>query len=42
MKTIEQHYCNCSNCKLSISKKERKRIVDRLYYEESIKKIKDY
>jgi hypothetical protein len=35
------HYCNCSHCKITITKKERKKIIDKKYYEKKIKSIKE-
>jgi hypothetical protein len=39
METV--HYCNCSYCPDSITKKQRKKIIDKIYYEKKIKPIKD-
>ena len=41
MKTIKEHYCNCPNCKDSISLKERKKIIDKIYYDNNIKGVKE-
>lgn len=41
MKKINYHYCNCSDCPKSISAEERKKIIDKIYYEEKIKPIKN-